>query len=250
MKFIYKSMSNSIVTVTLSRGKVNAINEEVIDELHETFLTIEKDDSINAVILTGTGSFFSFGFDIPHFYDYPPEKFRVFIEKFTAFYTYLFLYPKPVIAAINGHAVAGGCMLCNSCDYRVIAEGKAKVALNELAFGATVFAGSVAILKAVTGYKNAERILFTGYMFDNEQSLKHKLVNEVIASEELLFRAHRKAEKYGNKYDPAFASIKRLLREPIVESYREREKLSIDEFLEIWYSDVLRENLKTIQIGL
>ncbi len=248
MQFIETSQKDSIVTLTLSRGKVNALNEEVLDEFRRVLEDIEQDDKIDAVILTGEGSFFSFGFDIPAFYDHSPEDFRVFIEKFTSFYTYLYLYPKPVIAAINGHAVAGGCMICNSCDFRILAQGKAKMALNELTFGATVFAGSVAILTAMTGQENAERILITGYLFDNEQSLKHCLANEIIAADELLVRAHRKAEKYGKQYGPAYASIKRLLRQPIVDSYKDREQASIDEFIDIWYSDTLRENLKGITI--
>lgn len=248
MEFVTVTNKEDIATVTLDRGKVNALNEAVVDQLNSTLHLLEHDDSVSAVILTGNGNFFSFGFDIPEFYDVSPDDFRRFVVKFTDLYTYLFLYPKPVIAALNGHAIAGGCMLSNACDYRIIAEGKAKVSLNELAFGSTVFAGSVAILRAVAGQVNAERVLITGYLFDNEQSLKHGLVNEVIAGEELMVRAHRKAEKYGDTHGPSFACIKRLLRQPIVDAYKNIEETSIDEFIDIWYSDPVRKNLKEIKI--
>lgn len=248
MAFVTVTHKNNIATVWLERGKVNAINEEVVDELRDAFQSLENDEETSAIIFTGVGNFFSFGFDIPELYDLTPDDFRSFVVKFTSLYTYLFLFPKPVIAALNGHAVAGGCMLSNACDYRIVAEGKAKTSLNELAFGSTVFAGSVAILRAVAGQVNAERVLITGYLFDNEQSLKHGLVNEVIAADELMVRARRKAEKYGVMHGPSYASIKRLLRQPIVDSYKNLEAASIDEFIDIWYSDTLRKNLKEIKI--
>ncbi|MEZ5358392.1 MAG: enoyl-CoA hydratase/isomerase family protein [Candidatus Zixiibacteriota bacterium] len=248
MDFITVTNKNNISTIWLERGKVNAINEDVVAQLYSALRQLEADEATSAVILTGVGDFFSFGFDIPEFYHHTPEEFRRFVVSFTNLYTYLFLYPKPVIAALNGHTIAGGCMLSNACDYRIVAEGKAKVALNELAFGSTVFAGSVAILRAIAGQVNAERVLITGYLFDNEQALKHGLVNEVIAADELMVRSRRKAEKYGAVHGQAYASIKRLLRQPIVDSYRDLEEASIDEFIDIWYSDTLRENLKEIKI--
>ena len=248
MDFITVTHNDTISTVAMCRGKVNALNEQLLDELSETFKTLEADDGVGAIILTGTGKFFSFGFDIPLFYDYTPEDFRRFIEKFTAFYTYLYLYPKPVIAAINGHAVAGGCMICNSCDYSIVAQGRVKMALNELAFGSTVFAGSVEILKAIAGQKGAEMVLFTGDMFAPEQALTLGLVDEVVDETNLMERAVAMAERYGRQHAPAFASIKRFLRQRVVDSYKDREQESIDEFIGIWYSETLRKNLKNIKI--
>jgi 3,2-trans-enoyl-CoA isomerase len=72
---------------------------------------------IAAVILTGSGKFFSFGFDIPEFLAITKEEFTEYLANFTDLYTYLFLYSKPVIAALNGHTMAGGCMLALACDH-------------------------------------------------------------------------------------------------------------------------------------
>ncbi|MBM4271770.1 MAG: enoyl-CoA hydratase/isomerase family protein, partial [Deltaproteobacteria bacterium] len=102
MQYVRCKSEQGIATVVLRRGKVNAINEAVIDELHDCFRSIADDAEVRAVILTGEGKFFSFGFDIPEFLDYPKDSFIRYLTKFTDFYTYLFMYPKPVIAALNG----------------------------------------------------------------------------------------------------------------------------------------------------
>ena len=118
--------------------------KRVIDETAGCLQSLAADPDIRAVILTGDGSFFSFGFDIPEFLSHSKESFSSLLKRFTGLYTYLFTYPKPVVAALNGHAVAGGCMLALACDYRIMVSGKAKISSNEIAFGSSVFAGSVA----------------------------------------------------------------------------------------------------------
>ena len=103
--------AEGIARITLRRGKVNAINADVVFELRTALDRAEVDDSTRAVILTGEGSFFSFGFDIPELRPYSPEEFTRFLIDFSDLYTRMYLYAKPIVAALNGHAIAGGCML-------------------------------------------------------------------------------------------------------------------------------------------
>ncbi len=165
MSFVHVSKKGEIATVTLARGKVNALNEQMFREIRTSFQDLEKSSEVRAVILTGRGKFFSFGFDIPELLSYSKDDFIRYLTKFANFCSYLFLFPKPVIAALNGHTIAGGCMLANACDFRVMVAEKAKIALNEITFGASVFAGSVAILKFCVGSRNAETILYSGTMY-------------------------------------------------------------------------------------
>lgn len=248
MKFINLAIEGGIATVTLNRGKVNAINDDVVDEIKACFKEFENNDEVKAVIITGQGKFFSFGFDIPQFLSYSKEAFSNYIKNFTSLYTYLFLYPKPVIAAINGHAVAGGCMLANSCDYRLMVTGKAKIALNEVAFGSTIFAGSVEILKFSAGQRNAEIIAGIGKMFSAEEALKLGLIDQITAENELMELSRQIAGTYAGKSGPAYAHIKSLLRQPVVDSFQTREDKSIADFIEIWYSDTTWKNLEQIKI--
>jgi Enoyl-CoA hydratase/isomerase len=87
----------------LKRGKVNAFNEQAVQEIDRCFQRLAADPGIRAVIFTGDGPFFSFGFDIPEFLSYSNESFSSFLKRFTSLYTYLFTYPKPIVATLNGH---------------------------------------------------------------------------------------------------------------------------------------------------
>jgi len=248
MDNLHISKDNQIATITLNRGKVNALSEELIEQLKNQFEILENDDSIRAIILTGQGKFFSFGFDIPGFLNHSKDEFRVFINKFTDLYTYMFLYPKPIVAAINGHAIAGGCMLATTCDYRIMTTGKAKISLNEIAFGSTVFAGSVELLKFCVGQRNAERILMTGSMFSAEEGEKLGLIDKISSEENVMAEAASVASSLGQREPKVFRSVKHLLRAPIAEKMIQREKKSIETFLDIWYSEPTRSNLAKIKI--
>jgi len=248
MNFIESQKSDGIVTLRLGRGKVNALNGMVVDELGYLLKTFENDPEVRSVILTAGGKFFSFGFDIPEFLSFTKEQFSEFLVNFTDLYTYIFRYPKPVMAALNGHTIAGGYMLALACDYRVMVSEKAKISLNEIGFGASVFAGSVEMLRFWVGNANATEVLFSGAMYTAEEAKKIGLVHEVAIADELMDVARKAASGLASKHQPAFASIKSLLRRSTIEEMMHRERESIKEFADIWYSETTWANLQNIRI--
>jgi enoyl-CoA hydratase len=245
---IERTIEGGVATVVMRRGKVNAINEAFVDALHETFEELDRSPEVRAVVLTGSGSFFSFGFDIPEFMDATPDEFTRFLVAFTGFYRRLFQFPKPVIGALNGHTIAGGCMMALACDRLLMASGRAKISLNEIGFGSSVFAGCVAMLRERVGARRAESILFGGRMYTAFQAVELKLVDQVCGAETLGGEASHLAREFATRDPVAFASIKRLLRGPVVEEIDRREADSIHEFVEIWYSDSTRKHLAEIRI--
>lgn len=248
MPYVNVRVEGGVAAVVLCRGKVNALDEPTIDELKDRFRELETDEAVRAVVFSGEGKFFSFGFDIPGFLGHSKPDFSRFLTKFTDLYTYLFTYPKPVVAALNGHTVAGGLMLALACDRRIMAGGKGKVALNEIAFGSSVLAGSVEMLRFAVGNRNAEEVLYTGAMYLPEEALRLGLVDEVCSGEELLWKAMAAARDLGGKSQPAFQGMKRLLRGPVAEEMRRCESASIVEFNDIWYSEATWRNLQEIRI--
>jgi enoyl-CoA hydratase/carnithine racemase len=248
MEFVKTEVQNGIATLTLQRGKVNALNGSVIKEISTALQNFENDSEVTAVILTGKDKFFSFGFDIPEFLAYSKTDFTEFLVNFTNLYSYLFLYPKPVVAALNGHTIAGGCMLALACDVRLMVSGKGKISLNEIGFGSSVFAGATEILLFWVGGKNGTDILYSGKMYDADEAKRMNLIDSVVSEEQLITESIQAARTLGDKYLPAFKSVKKFLREPIADSYRPREMESITEFVENWYSESTWENLKKIQI--
>jgi 3,2-trans-enoyl-CoA isomerase len=244
MDFISLTTNEGIARVALNRGKVNAINEKVVDELTDCFRALSYDPGVKAVILTGEGKFFTFGFDIPEFLNYTKEAFVRYLTKFTGLYTDIFLYPKPVIAALNGHTIAGGCMLAIACDYRIMVPENARISLNEINFSSSVFAGSVELMKLLLGQRLAEAALLSGAMYSAEEALQLGLIDRIAAKADLENEAVKKAREYAAQDGAAFRSIKKLLRQATAEEMMKREKASILEFVDIWYSEKTWNNLQ------
>jgi 3,2-trans-enoyl-CoA isomerase len=248
MNFINLSINENIATIVLNRPKVNALNEAVVEELGECFQKLADDSNVKAVILTGEGSFFSFGLDVPEFLSYSKDSFIKFLTKFTDLYGYIFTFSKPVVAALNGHTIAGGCMIAIACDYRLMVSGKARISLNELTFGSTVFAGSVEMLRFLIGGRNAESALYTGAMYSAEEAKELGLIHDVVPKEDLRDSAQRIAEDFAKRDSRAFGSVKMLIRKQAGEEMKRRERDSIIEFADIWYSEGTWKNLQNIKI--
>jgi Delta3-Delta2-enoyl-CoA isomerase len=248
MTFVRLNIQGGIAEVRLERGKVNALNEQVVDELSGCFRELASDSRVRGTLLTGTGKFFSFGFDIPEFMGAPKESFARYLEKFTGLYRDLFAHPKPVVAAINGHAVAGGSMLATACDARVMVKENAKIGLNEIGFGSSLFAGSLALLRFWVGERRAQEVVYSGALYTADQALALGLVDATVGEAALLDEARRRLQEHTARSPAAFRSIKLLLRQPILEEIQRREAGSVREFVEIWYSAETRRELEKIKI--
>ncbi|MHC5114179.1 MAG: enoyl-CoA hydratase/isomerase family protein [Planctomycetota bacterium] len=240
--------AHGVAVVTLAHGKVNAIRREMVEALDAALDELEADDATGAVVLAGEGPFFSFGFDVPHFLDHDRAAFEAFLRAFTSLYTRLFTFPKPIVAAVNGHAVAGGWMLAQACDARVIARGNVKLGLNEVRFGAALFAGSVEILRHLAGGRGADLIAAGGQFLGPDEALALGLADALCDADALPARAVDFARHYAGVRQPSFAQIRRLVRGPVVDGYRDREDDSIERFLDIWYRPEMREALAAITI--
>lgn len=248
MELVGLAIDEGLATVTLDRPKVNAINEQMVSELRVVFRELAMKPEVKAVVLTGRGSFFSFGFDIPAFMDYPKDSFHMFVTGFSELVRYIFSYPKPVVAALNGHTVAGGCILAIACDRRVMASGKAKIALNELTIGAGVFTSIAEILKFTTGARNAQHLLYSGKMSTAEEAFELGLVDEVCPAEGLNDAAIRSARELAGREGEAFRSIKTLLRKDVLDMIEKYEPGSVSDFVDIWYSEGTRKMLGKVEI--
>jgi Delta3-Delta2-enoyl-CoA isomerase len=247
MSFVEVELNDGIATVVLERGKVNAINPIVVEELSATFGALQNDAAASAVVLTGSGKFFSFGFDIPEFLSYTRDEFTDFVASFTTLYRNLFIFPKPLVAALNGHAIAAGCMVALACDRAIMVGGSAKISLNEIAFGSSVFAGSTEMLQFRIGSRASE-VVYSGAMYSPAEAQEIGLVAEVVAPEALSDRAREIAGELASRRPAAFAGIKSLLRKPVADAMAGREAASINEFVDIWYSEPTWTNLRSITI--
>src|SRR6059036_1634384 len=124
-----------IAIVTLDRPPANALDRPAFEELIDLCARLRASSAVRAVVLTGTGRFFSAGLDLFQVFAYPPEGFDLFAARFDEAFAALFRFPKPVVAAVNGHAIAGGAVLAAAADLRVAADGEARIGLTAIDVG-------------------------------------------------------------------------------------------------------------------
>ena len=188
LKNVLLDIETPLATVTINRPKkLNALNKETIEELHQVFKSLEKDSDIRVFILTGSGQkAFVAGADIAEFADFSvKEGKRLSAQGQERLFNYVENFPKPVIAAVNGFALGGGLELAMCCHFR-IASHNARLGLPEVSLGVIPGYGGTQRLPQLVGKGRAFEMIMTGGMIDVDQAFESGLVNHVTSVEELL----------------------------------------------------------------
>lgn len=187
---------NGIGIITLNRPKaLNALNAATIYEMDGLLDIIAKDDSIKIVIVTGSGEkAFVAGADITEMKSMSAIEGRNWGKLAQSVFNKLENIPQPVIAAVNGFALGGGCELAMACDIRIASE-KAKFGQPEVTLGITPGFGGTQRLPRLVGKGRAKELLFTGDMIDANEAYRIGLANKVVAADELLTAAKAMATK-------------------------------------------------------
>ena len=199
MKHIRISQSGPVATITIDRQEaLNALTPQVLDELSLALDEVNTRE-VQAVILTGAGEkAFAAGADIKEFPSFGPIQAQEFAQKGQDLTRKVESFPKPIIAAVNGFALGGGCELALACHLRV-ASDTAKFGQPEVNLGVMAGFGGSQRLPRLVGKGVALEMLTTGRMVDAEESLRIGLVNAVAAPEELLPTCQRMGEKIAEK---------------------------------------------------
>ena len=236
---------DTVALARLSRGVTNALDLDLVNELGALLERIERDPGTRALVLgSQADKFFSIGFDIPHLFELPRRDFKVFYTAFNRVCLSLYTLPKPTVAAITGHAVAGGCILALCCDYRFIAEGKKLMGLNEIKLGVPVPYLADCALRNIVGTRYARDMMDTGEFYAPEDLGRMGLVDEVLPVGDVMPKAVEKARLLGAWPPSAYALIKRnrveQIERRVLAQREEKERL----FVDCWYSEEARRRLK------
>lgn len=246
MSTIKVTIKDRIAVLGLDRGRSNAINSEMVSELYQMVKNIEKDDIIAGLILTGKEGFFSAGLDLIELYDYNEKQIRTFWTDFLNLVTALTTFKKPMIAAISGHSPAGGCVLALCCDYRVMAEGKFIIGLNEVPVGIIVPESIFHLYSFWLGNAAAYRFMLEGKLMNNEEALAAGLVDEIVKPESILYAAERQMLKYIQLERNTWQQSKINMRAELLKKVSIDPAVTLDIMLKQWWSPSTRSILKTI----
>jgi len=228
-------VADGILTVTLAHGGGNAIDQEMIDTLVDTLGDAGERGDVRALVVSGgAGKIFCAGFDLLFLGTMKPEGMVEFLDDFSALYTALFAFPKPVIAALNGHAIAGGMLLALCADARIAPRAGARFGVNEVDLGVPLPAGCIPLLDEAMGRARAARAALSGRLYPSDEALAVGLVDEL--ADEPLARARALAAELGQKPAAAFAAMKAQLRGPVAERMAAADAQGQDAFVELWFS--------------
>lgn len=172
---------NGIAFITVNRpDKLNALNTDVMDELARVFENISADSTVKAVILSGAGEkAFAAGADIRKIAEFTPETGKTDSRRGQQVFNYIENISKPVIAAVNGYALGGGCELALACHIRIASEN-AKFGQPEISLGLMPGYGGTQRLPRLVGKGYALEMMLTGKMIDAQEALRIGLVNRVV----------------------------------------------------------------------
>jgi enoyl-CoA hydratase len=201
-----------VAVVTMNTNKVNAQNRAFFADLHEAFDILEREHPDSPVVLTGTDGRFSAGLDLDeHFRLFAGDRDAVasWFQNYRATNMRLFTYPRPTVAAVNGHAYAGGLVSAAFCDYRVAVDENARFGLNEVRIGIPMPAVYVRMLAYAWGDSVAARASLTGEVFSSQQAHELGMVHELVAADAVVDRAVAVAEMTPEDCLGAYAFTKR-----------------------------------------
>jgi enoyl-CoA hydratase len=237
-------MDDDVVVLRLEGGKANAMTPDLLDTLERMIDGFERSPA-PAAVLTGYERYFSGGLALTHIIDFDFVALRGFIELFSRAMTRVFACEKPIVAAINGHAIAGGCVLALMCDWRIaVDDPAARIGLNEAQLGIGLPAIVIEALRAAVPPASLVPIAMEGTLLAPSDALALGLVHELAPAGDLLARATARAAKLAAQPAPAVAQIKHALRAPILETIARTAEHEVTRWLETWFSPEAQARLR------
>jgi enoyl-CoA hydratase len=231
-----------VTLLRMERGKGNALNIDLLEALRGALETVEAGPA-RAVIITGQGSVFGAGVDLLELAAGGASYVRRFIPLLVQVFERLARFPKPLVAAVNGHAIAGGAIIMLTADQRLLARGNARIGLTEIQVGVPFPSWALEIARFATPPEHFSTLIGTGRTWTPDDALARGLVDEVLEPERLNERAFEVARELGALLPSSFSANKLAVRRPLFEAAA-RSAAGDERIVDCWCS---REVLETMQ---
>jgi len=227
----------------MAHGRANAMDTEMMRALRRALDQPVRSDA-RAIAITGTGTIFSAGVDLFQVLHGGRAYLEEFLEQLSGAFRELFLVPKPVVAAINGHAIAGGCIVACACDRRVMALGSGRIGLPELRVGVPFPISATEILRHAIGPRRAQEAMLMGNNVEAAGAIEHGFVDELVEPPQLMTRALEIAALLGAAPPASYARTKLDLRRPVRETWARLAEAHDRETLAAWDSPAVRDAIR------
>lgn len=228
---IEREERSGVTVLRMAHGKANALDVDLSRGLSEAFAAAR---GAKAVVLTGTERIFCAGVDLVKLTSGGPGYVAGFLPALSDALHSLFTFPRPVIAAINGHAIAGGCILAAACDHRVMARGDGRVGVAELLVGVPFPPLALELMRARLTFAAFQEAVLTGRIYGAEAALARGFVDELVEPAALVDRAVEVALQMGSVPATTFSVTKRMITRPVLDAVARTEAAFGAEVTGIW----------------
>src|SRR5690349_23534044 len=226
---------DTIRELRLARPPVNALDPALVRALRDAIAKAQSDGA-RGIVLSGREGMFSAGLDVPVLLMLSRDALRTFWGDFFGLCADIACAPIPIVAAITGHAPAGGAVLSIMCDYRVMADGAFKIGLNETQVGLAVPAPIQAMMRRLVGAYRAERLMVAGAMLEAADAMAIGFVDEIVATDLVVPRAIAWMSELLRLPPVAMSETRRLARADLAAVFADPAALPVEDFLDRWFA--------------
>ena len=226
-------LSDGIAVLSMNHGKANALDIEFCEALATRFSELRKSEA-RAVVLTGQGRIFSAGVDLKRLSKGGASYIRQFLPALHRLYDAVFFHPKPVIAAINGHAIAGGAVLACCADRRIMGRDAGRIGVTEILVGVPFPALAFEIVRFAVPPRHLSEFALTGATYATDAALQRGWIDEVAEPDEVVEDALAVARELAMLSPPAFAQTKLQIRQAVGERLQRSGETTDKTVTEIW----------------
>ena len=212
---LQEDLGNGIALVKLNRAPVNALDPDYLAEIGERFDVLEGDGSVRAVVLTSAVKVLSAGLDLKAAKQFSVKEQTAVVDGLNSTYVKLFKFPKPLVVAVNGAAIAGGLFFVLTADY-VVAQDGVTLGLAEVRVGVSFPIAPLEIARGTLPPHVFRRLLLSGNPVPANRALLEGFVDEVVSANELLPRALLVAEDYAKIPPITYGAVKAQMRAPVL----------------------------------
>ena len=224
---------DGVAVLSMTHGKANALDIEFCDALAARFNDLRKAD-IKAIVLTGRGKIFSAGVDLKRLSSGGAEYIRRFLPALHRLYEAAFFHPKPVVAAVNGHAIAGGCVLACCADRRLMARDAGRIGVTEILVGVPFPALAFEVVRFAVPPRYLPEFTLSGATYATDEALRRGWVDEVTEPGKLIDDAIAVAQQLSGLSPAAFAQTKSQVRQPVTERLTKNGEATDKAVTDIW----------------
>jgi enoyl-CoA hydratase len=243
------SHETGVTVLRMACRRGNAIGRDFVTEFDGVLSDLER-RPLEPLVLTGSGRIFCVGLDLVEAYENEGSQMAQFVDDFDDLFLELFRWPAPTVAAVNGHAMAGGGILALACDRRVMAKGDASFALNEVRLGIPFPPAAREVARYATPTAHHTAVLLEGRRFSPDEALGSGLVHELATEADLLPRALAWARSAAEIPPGAWAPLKADLRADVVRRVTEERQAGRQRFLDAWFASAARERVGALRAKL